>query len=102
VKLDQSFIRGATTDPDDAALVMAIITLAHNLKLKVVAEGIETPEQLSFLRLLKCDEGQGFLLGKPSSAEVFESSFTIDPQRKEYLLSNLKSSYRNQLRAVSE
>jgi hypothetical protein len=41
-------------------------------------------------------------LGRPSPAEVFESSFTIDPQRKEYLLSNLKSGYRNELRAVSE
>jgi diguanylate cyclase (GGDEF)-like protein len=102
VKLDQSFVRGATTDPDDAALVMAIVTLAHNLKLKVVAEGIETAEELSFLRLLRCDEGQGYLFGKPSSAEDFESSVINDPKRKLYVLSNLKSSNRKQLRAVSE
>jgi EAL domain-containing protein (putative c-di-GMP-specific phosphodiesterase class I) len=70
VKLDRSFVTGATTYPDDAALVMAIITLAHNLRLKVVAEGIDTEEQLAFLRLLRCDEGQGFLFGRPSPAEL--------------------------------
>ena len=58
VKLDRSFVNGATTDPNDAALVMAIITLAHNLKLRVVAEGVETEEQKTFLRLLRCDEGR--------------------------------------------
>jgi len=69
VKLDQSFVRGATTDPDDAALVMAIVTLAHNLRLKVIAEGIETEDQLKFLRLLRCDRGQGYLFGKPAPAD---------------------------------
>lgn len=102
VKLDKSFVRGATTDPNDAALVMAIVTLAHNLKLKVIAEGIETVEQLAFLRLLRCDSGQGFLFGKPSPAEDFESCFTTDPQRKVYVLSNLKSGFRSQLTAVNE
>ena len=65
VKLDRSFVSGATTDPKDAALVMAIVTLAHNLQLKVIAEGVETEEQKTFLRLLQCDEGQGYLFGKP-------------------------------------
>jgi diguanylate cyclase (GGDEF)-like protein len=72
VKLDRSFVTGATRDPDDAALVMAIVTLAHNLRLRVVAEGVETEEQLAFLRLLRCDEGQGYLFGKPSPADLFE------------------------------
>ena len=67
VKLDVSFVRHATTDPDDAALVMAIINLAHNLRLKVIAEGIEREDQLAFLRLLRCDEGQGFLFGEPAA-----------------------------------
>ena len=68
VKLDQSFVKGATTDPDDAALVMAVVTLGHNLRLKVIAEGIETEDQLKFLRLLRCDRGQGYLFGKPAPA----------------------------------
>ena len=80
VKLDRSFVSGATTDPDDAALVMAIITLAHNLKLKVIAEGIETEEQKTFLRLLRCDMGQGYLFGKPMPADVLALTLTADPQ----------------------
>ena len=83
VKLDQSFIKGATTDPDDAALVMAIVTLAHNLKLRVIAEGVETKAQREFLRLLRCDEGQGYLFGKPAPADAFESIFHVVPQRKQ-------------------
>jgi EAL domain-containing protein (putative c-di-GMP-specific phosphodiesterase class I) len=74
LKVDRSFVDGATTDPDDAALVMAIVTLAHNLRLRVVAEGIETNEQLSFLRLLRCDEGQGYLFSRPQPAGALEQS----------------------------
>ncbi len=88
VKLDRSFVKGATADPDDAALVMAIVTLAHNLKLKVIAEGVETDEQVTFLRLLRCDEAQGFLFGKPMPPAVFESSVIVDPKRKLHVLSN--------------
>jgi len=69
VKLDASFVKDATSDPDDAALVMAIITLAHNLRLTVIAEGIETEDQFAFLRLLRCDEGQGYFLGRPSKSD---------------------------------
>jgi diguanylate cyclase (GGDEF)-like protein len=82
VKLDRSFVKGATSHPDDAALVMAIITLAHNLGLKVIAEGVETDEQLNFLRLLRCDEAQGYLFSKPVPADVFESALTLGPKRK--------------------
>jgi diguanylate cyclase (GGDEF)-like protein len=85
VKLDRSFVNGATTDPDDAALVMAIVTLAHNLRLTVIAEGVETAEQLSFLRLLRCDEGQGYLFSKPVPADVFASSLR-DPKRRLQLI----------------
>jgi len=71
LKIDQSFVRDVTTNPDEAALVMTIITLAHNLRMKVVAEGVETEEQLRFLQLLRCDECQGFLFSKPVSAKDF-------------------------------
>jgi diguanylate cyclase (GGDEF)-like protein len=69
LKIDRTFINDATTDPDDAALVVAIITLAHNLRLQVLAEGVETEEQLRFLQLLKCDEGQGYFFGRPAPPE---------------------------------
>jgi len=52
---------------------MTIITLAHNLRLKVMAEGVETEDQLRFLRLLKCDEAQGYLFGKAAPPELFFS-----------------------------
>ena len=68
VKLDASFVKDATTDPDDAALVMAVITLAHTLGKTVIAEGIEREDQLALLRLLRCDEGQGYLFGRPMPA----------------------------------
>jgi len=102
VKLDQSFVKGANVDPDDAALVMAIVTLAHNLRLKVIAEGIETAEQLAFLRLLRCDEGQGYLFGKPMSAELFESSLVGDPKRKVHMLASLRRDWMPSLNAVNE
>ena len=72
LKIDRSFVHDASTDPDDAALVMAIITLAHNLRLKVVAEGVESEEQLRFLHLLRCDEIQGYLFSKPVPVGEFK------------------------------
>jgi diguanylate cyclase (GGDEF)-like protein len=72
LKVDKSFVRDVTTDPDDATLVTAIISLAHNLRLKVVAEGVETEEQLEFLRSLGCDEWQGYLCSGPLPAGAFE------------------------------
>jgi diguanylate cyclase (GGDEF)-like protein len=72
LKIDRSFVCDVTTDPDDAALVMAIITLAHNLRLKVIAEGVDTEEQLKFLHLLRCDEWQGYLFSRPLPVEAFE------------------------------
>ena len=65
LKIDRSFVCESTSAPDDAAIVMAIIGLAHSLKMKVIAEGVETEEQLAFLRLLRCDEIQGDLCSRP-------------------------------------
>ena len=73
LKIDKSFVSEAPSEPDDAALVMAIVTLAHNLRLKVIAEGVETEEQLRLLHLLRCDEIQGFLFSKPLPADAFVS-----------------------------
>jgi len=64
-----------------AALMMAIITLAHNLRLLVVAEGVETEEQLRFLHLLRCDEIQGFMFSKPLPADALERLLVAHPGR---------------------
>jgi diguanylate cyclase (GGDEF)-like protein len=77
LKVDQSFVRDITKDQNDAAIVMAIITLAHSLNLKVTAEGVETEEQQTFLRLLRCDKVQGYLISKPLSAEEFARNWGV-------------------------
>ncbi len=65
VKIDCSFIRHVTSDPDDAAIVRTIISMAHSLRLTVTAEGVERLDQLEFLRELSCDEVQGYFISKP-------------------------------------
>jgi diguanylate cyclase (GGDEF)-like protein len=77
LKIDRAFTRDMTTNLDDASIVSGIISLAHNLRLKVVAEGVETEEQRLFLAGLNCDCIQGYLLSQPVPAEVFESRFLI-------------------------
>ena len=71
LKIDQSFVRDVTTDPDDAAIATAIISLAHNLRMRVIAEGIETEGQRRFLERERCDEGQGFFFSRPVPADEF-------------------------------
>lgn len=65
LKIDQSFVRDVTSDTGDAALITAIIAMGHNLNIPVIAEGIETDEQLAFLVENHCDQGQGFYIGHP-------------------------------------
>ena len=71
IKIDRSFIADVDCNKGDAAITEAIIYLAHNLKMKVVAEGVEKPEQREFLRREGCDMMQGYLFSKPVAAEQF-------------------------------
>lgn len=75
LKIDQSFVNDMTESAVGLSLVATIINLAHALKLKVVAEGVETEEQKRLLRVLNCDEVQGYLFSKPLPCAVFESTF---------------------------
>jgi diguanylate cyclase (GGDEF)-like protein/PAS domain S-box-containing protein len=75
LKIDQSFVRDILTDPDAATIVKTIIAMARNLKLKTVAEGVETEGQLAFLREEGCDEAQGYLIAKPLPPEELEPFF---------------------------
>jgi diguanylate cyclase (GGDEF)-like protein/PAS domain S-box-containing protein len=68
LKIDRSFTAEITPDPDDAAVANSVIALAHTLKLRVVAEGVETDDQLAFLSSRRCDQAQGFLFGSPRPA----------------------------------
>ncbi|HYC02883.1 MAG TPA: EAL domain-containing protein [Azospirillaceae bacterium] len=71
IKLDRAFLRGVPADPNNAAISTAVVQLCHSLNKKVVAEGVEKPEQLEFLRRLRCDEVQGFYFSKPLPAAAF-------------------------------
>jgi EAL domain-containing protein (putative c-di-GMP-specific phosphodiesterase class I) len=77
LKIDRAFVIEMTASAEGLALVSSIVHLAHSLNLKVVAEGVETKEQSHLLRLLQCDEMQGFLFSKPVPCEVFETKFLI-------------------------
>ena len=76
LKIDQSFVRELTTDPDAAAICLAIVGLAHNLKLTVIAEGVETAGQANYLRQQRCDEMQGYYFSRPVPAGEFERFMT--------------------------
>ena len=81
LKIDRSFVRDLTTDPDDAGIASAIIALAHSLGIKVVAEGVETAEQLAFLLDRRCDSVQGYFLGRPVSRDEFVRLYTTPAPR---------------------
>jgi len=78
LKIDQSFVRELSIDADDAAIVRAIITLAHSLRLQVIAEGVENAAQLEFLRAEGCDLMQGYLFSRPLGTEAFEQLLRED------------------------
>jgi EAL domain-containing protein (putative c-di-GMP-specific phosphodiesterase class I) len=72
LKIDRAFIRDLPDNPTSATIARAIISLAHNLGYRVIAEGVETEAQWAFLQAEGCDEGQGYLLARPMPAEQFE------------------------------
>ena len=82
LKIDRSFVSEVPHDPEDSAIATAIVRMGHSLKMKVVAEGVETEEQADFLRALGCDEIQGYLLGRPMPG----------PQLVEWLWARARSS----------
>jgi EAL domain-containing protein (putative c-di-GMP-specific phosphodiesterase class I) len=77
LKIDKSFIHQISGDPNDSAIVTAIIDMGKNLKQRVIAEGIETPEQLAFLRTRHCAEGQGYLFSRPLAAAQFANLLQV-------------------------
>lgn len=80
LKIDQSFTKNIFEDSKDAALVNTIINMAHNLDLKVIAEGVETQEQLDFLQQRKCNEAQGYFFSRPISAKELTNIFNEQVQ----------------------
>jgi diguanylate cyclase (GGDEF)-like protein len=81
IKIDKSFIDGIPQDANDEAIVRAILAMAKQLNLQVVAEGIERKEQLEFLKQYACEEGQGFLFSRPISAQAFMQLLTQKVQK---------------------
>ncbi len=77
IKIDQSFVRDMLVQPDCAAIVKSVIALAQDLKIGVVAEGVESAEQLDYLRQTHCDEVQGYLIGRPVEANQALASLDV-------------------------
>jgi EAL domain-containing protein (putative c-di-GMP-specific phosphodiesterase class I) len=85
LKIDQSFIREVTTNPEDAAITTSIILMGRSLHLRVVAEGVESHSQLAFLKVLECDEAQGYLFSRPVPADEVSKLFAtrfLEPARR--------------------
>ncbi|RKZ36901.1 MAG: PAS domain S-box protein, partial [Gammaproteobacteria bacterium] len=91
LKIDRSFVRDVINDADDEALIRAIVAMAHSLKVKVVAEGIETREQREFLQGLGCEYGQGFFFAHPLEIDAFEKYLRDSVARAEQRAASAES-----------
>ena len=85
LKIDRSFINNITDDPDDIKIVETIVNIAHSFNCKVIAEGVETPEQLKILRSFGCDIIQGYLFSRPVQPEELKA-FYYEATPKETVL----------------
>lgn len=88
LKIDQSFVQDVTSNPDSAAVTNAIIALAKNLRLNITAEGVETQEQLDYLQMQGCEEGQGFYFSRPVPPEIITKILKTSSQKIEEISSN--------------
>jgi EAL domain-containing protein (putative c-di-GMP-specific phosphodiesterase class I) len=75
LKIDRTFVRDIVEDPDDSAITAAVIAIGHHMQLRVVAEGVETPEQLRILQSMACDQYQGYLFSRPLPVDAFAERF---------------------------
>jgi EAL domain-containing protein (putative c-di-GMP-specific phosphodiesterase class I) len=92
LKIDQSFVRQISTVGEDTAIVTAVIGMAKSLKLKVIAEGVETLEELEFLRTLHCDAAQGYYFSRPVPAEQFAKLLVTGSPRSAKMRAALSNS----------
>jgi FOG: EAL domain len=83
VKIDRTFIRDLGASEGDTAIVSAALAIAHSLKLRVIAEGVETIEQVTFLRQRRCDAAQGFYFSRPVAAEAIPSLLAEPPSMRQ-------------------
>ena len=95
LKIDRSFVKGLAENEEDRTITKGITALAHSLDLKVIAEGVETKEQMSFLLKPGCDEVQGYFISRPVSAaeltELLKSGWQMDEERQELTVVDLES-----------
>jgi EAL domain-containing protein (putative c-di-GMP-specific phosphodiesterase class I) len=82
LKIDHSFVRDLATDKDDAGIVSAVVDMGKNLNMRVVAEGVETPEQYAFLKRHHCPEAQGFYFSKPVHPTTIARLFAVPVPRR--------------------
>jgi len=90
LKIDQSFVRRAVEDANAAAVVRTVLAMSHGLNIKVVAEGVETAEQLKFLKRRRCDEAQGYLFARPISAAEFPAAVEAIQRERHHELRTLE------------